>query len=73
MGPETEFKYLDNKTGYKSEKEPLLVFEFSNSSDEMSSLPFPTRFRRRGTYVRKNILYIGKTSTKFLGIPRRFL
>ncbi len=42
-----ELKYLDkNKySTYRSKEPSLQVFEFSNcSSDEMSSLPFPTQF-----------------------------
>jgi hypothetical protein len=48
-GHQIEFKYLD-KNNYKC------------SSDEMSSLPFPTRFWLKPMV---EILFIGETSTEF--------
>jgi hypothetical protein len=48
-----------------------MIFEFSKcSSDEMSSLPFPSRFRWKHM---GEIKLLEDTSTKFLCGPRRFL
>ncbi len=59
LGHEIEFKYFSN--GFWISK---------CSTDEMSSLPFPSRFR---WIHMEEITLLGDTSTEFLCSPRRFL
>ncbi len=64
----TTFTTLSDKCGIRTSTS---VFYFTKcSSDEMSSLPFPKRFRCKHM---GEIANIGETSTKFFCGPRRFL